>query len=73
MGAAEVMFSQYLETERKFEGKWFALKGGKLIALADTNEELWRKLLEIKAKDVLIGYAPTKAEREAGCLYVIFC
>ena len=73
MSADEVVFSRYLETERKFEGKWFALKRGELIALADTNEELWRKLLEIGERDVLIGYAPTKAEREAGCLYVIFC
>jgi len=72
MTATEVMLSQYLETERKFEGKWFALKGGELIALADTNEELRGKLREIGARDVLIGHASTKAEREAGCLYVIF-
>ena len=72
MSATEAMLSQYLETEKKFEGKWFALKGGELIALADTNEGLWKKLIEIGAKDVLIGYAPTKAEREAGCLYAIF-
>ncbi|KXB02043.1 hypothetical protein AKJ44_01505 [candidate division MSBL1 archaeon SCGC-AAA261F17] len=72
MSETKGMLSQYLETERKFEGKWFALKGGELIALADTNGELWGKLRELDARDVLIGYAPTKAEREADCLYVIF-
>jgi len=63
----------YLQLEGQLEGKWFALKGKELMAMADTNEGLWAKLRALGVKEPSIGYAPTKEEREAECLYTVLC
>jgi hypothetical protein len=63
----------YLQLEGELEGKWFALKGKQLLATADTNDGLWVKLPALGVKEPSIGYALTKAEREAECLYTVLC
>jgi hypothetical protein len=70
---AEESRKAYLQLESKLEGKWFALKGKQLLATADTNEGLWVKLRALGVKEPSIGYAPTKEEREAECLYKVLC
>lgn len=71
MGEVEDTRQEYLRLEEELEGKWFALKGKELLATADTNEELWVKLRALGIKEPSIGYAPTKEEREAECLYAV--
>lgn len=62
---------KYLQIEGELEGKWFAVKGKELLATGDTNEELWLKLRALGIREPCIGYAPTKEEREAECLYKV--
>jgi len=61
--ALEGVLRKYAKLERKLEGKRFAMRGEEVVAVADTNEELWARLLQLNVKEVLIGYAPTKEER----------
>jgi len=72
MTEAETLSQKCMELEKKLDGKWFALKDGKLIAVANTNEELRSELRKLDVRKLLIGYAPTKEEKEAECLYKIF-
>ena len=73
MGKVEESEKAYLQLEGELEGKWFALKGKQLVATADTNDGLWVKLRALGVKEPSIGYAPTKEEREAECLYTVLC
>jgi hypothetical protein len=73
LGEAEGSRELYLQLEGELEGKWFALKGKQLVATADTNDGLWAKLRALGVKEPSIGYAPTKEEREAECLYPVLC
>lgn len=65
------MRQKYLQLEGELEGKWFAIKGKILLVTADSNEELWLKLRALGVREPSIGYAPTKEEREAECLYAV--
>lgn len=62
----------YRETERKNEGRWFALApDGETIAVASTSGKLWKKIrrrYKGKEVDLFIGYSQTKQERETACL-----
>jgi len=66
---------QYNKIEKQNQGKWFALTSdGQVLAIASSNEKLWRKIREklnkkeLKELNVIIGYSQTKKEREAACL-----
>ena len=70
----ESLFERYRRLEDELEGKWFALSAeGEVLAVADSNERLWKKIYERLGKKtgirVAIGYSPTKEERKAACLF----
>lgn len=71
MSEADETKQKYLQLEGELDGKWFAVKDKELLATADTNEELWLKLRALRIREPCIGYAPTKEEREAECLYAV--
>jgi Family of unknown function (DUF5678) len=53
------------EILRGLEGKWVALKGGEVVAAADTADALFKRLRSKRIRDASVLRVPTEQERKA--------
>ncbi len=53
------------EILRGLEGKWVALKDGKVIAAADTPDALFKRLRSKQIRDTSVLRVPTEQEHKA--------
>ena len=51
------------EIEKKYVGKWIAIKGKDVFAVCDTHEEVYKKLKEKNVNDAYVIYSPTEEEK----------
>jgi hypothetical protein len=50
---------------RGLEGKWVALKGGEVVAAADTADALFKRLRSKRIRDASVLRVPTEQEHKA--------
>jgi Family of unknown function (DUF5678) len=53
------------EILRGFEGKWVALKGGKVVEAAENPDALFKRLRSKRIRDASVLRVPTEQERQA--------
>ena len=53
------------ELLRGFEGKWVAIKGGQVVAAAETPDALFKRLRSTRIHNASVLRAPTEQERRA--------
>lgn len=53
------------ELLRGFEGKWVAIKGGQVVAAAETPDALFKRLRSKRIHNASVLRAPTEQERRA--------
>jgi hypothetical protein len=53
------------EMLRGLEGKWVALKGGEVVAAADTADALFKRLRSKRIRDASVLRVPTEQEHQA--------
>ena len=53
------------ELLRGLEGKWVAIKGGEVVAAADTADALFKRLRSKRIRDASVLRVPTEQEHKA--------